>query len=47
MKWIFNNKDRKQVFFKMHFVLIQLQYNECLRDVGTDTKIWTGTDIEF
>ena len=34
LKWICNNKDRKQVFFWMHFVLIRLQFNEWMQNVN-------------
>ena len=33
MKWIYNNKDRKQMFFWMNLVLIRLQYNEWMQNV--------------
>ena len=39
MKWISNNKDRKQVFFWMQFVLIQLQYNEWIQNVNYDATL--------
>ena len=34
LKWICNNKDRKQVFFWMHFILIRLQFNEWMQNVN-------------